>query len=552
MNEAMKHRGPDGRGVWCDDARSVFLGHVRLAIIDTSDAALQPMVSGNGRYVMVYNGECYNFRDLRRILEAEGCRFRSQSDTEVVLEWVASRGIAGLAEIKGMFAFAFWDDREQSLLLVRDRFGIKPLYYAERPGGRLLFASEVRALPASGLIERRVRVEALVDYLLYGFVIEPETIVAGVAMLRAGTWLRWRARGGKAEQGTFFSGLSGRPDGRVSLPEMRERFVGAVESHLVSDVPLGAFLSGGVDSSAVVGAMSKSRGAAVKTLTVTFPDAVDYSEGDHARRWARKCGTDHTEVPLTGEDLLRLLPRALSAQDQPTVDGVNTFVVSRAARDAGLTVALSGLGGDELFGGYPSFRDVPRALRWRSLLGGLGPLLGRAAEGFFPPFHRQPAKIADLLQAPPELADMYAARRRLFSPFQCAKLYPGFAPSPRSSFGIDSHAADLHPLDRVSLLEQTFYMRNQLLRDSDSMSMACSLEIRVPFLDADFVETAWAAGASGARRQAHFRPGPGWPGTPRGARKAQAGIYPAFQGMDVRAAPKDCRGPASAVARTLR
>jgi asparagine synthase (glutamine-hydrolysing) len=275
---------------------------------------------------------------------------------------------------------------------------------------------------------------------------------------------------------------------------LREAFLSAVGSHLVSDVPIGAFLSGGVDSSAVVGAMARLGGAEVRTLTVTFPDAPDCSEGRQAAAWASACGATHQEVPITGGDLLALLPKALAAQDQPTADGVNTYVVSRAARDAGLTVALSGLGGDELFGGYPTFRDTPRSLQWRRVVGPLGRPLAASVRAFANGLHRRPAKIADLLSSPADMSGQYAARRRLFAPWQCARVFPAANACLEARSRPAVPVSGLHPLDAVSALDQAFYMRNLLLRDSDFMSMACSIEIRVPFLDTDFVEAAWAAG----------------------------------------------------------
>lgn len=501
MCNAMAHRGPDDAGLWRAQDGSVCLGHRRLSVLDTTQHAAQPMLSPDGRYILVYNGELYNFCELRNQLAAQGIPVGSSGDTEVVLAWLVQHGPAGLADLRGMFALALWDTLERRLLLARDPFGIKPLYLFQNRE-QLLFASELRGLLASELVPRKLAPAALRDYLAWGFTLEPHTIVQGVRVAPPGRYLLIDQHGTREH-------LAIPP--AAPLTPLASAFTTSVQRHLASDVPIGAFLSSGVDSSAIVGAMHASN-CDVRTLTVTFPDATELCEGTQAHHWANKLGTQHTELPVTGSDLLALLPTALAAQDQPTLDAVNTYVVAKAARDAGLTVALSGLGGDELFGGYPSFQDVPKAARLRKHAGPFGPIAAAALRPWEHTHQRRIAKIADLLRAPQTRCGIYAARRRVLSLHQCQALAPAL-PQPGERDLV--HAAppflsDLETiengqeLDAVSLLELSLYMRNQLLRDCDSMSMAVSLEIRVPFLDADFASIAWQHGHAVRDRKQTF------------------------------------------------
>lgn len=490
----MRHRGPDGSGQFVSADGRVRMAHARLAILDVSAAATQPMRSEDGRFAIVFNGECYGFQRLRERLASAGERFRTTSDTEVVLRWLMRHGRRGLADLDGMYALALHDAAAGTVLLARDAFGIKPLYVA-RLGRGLAFASEVRALLAAQVVPRRVDPLGLAGYLSYGVVPEPSTIVQGVEMLAPGSWLEWSVADGSVATGRGGSPLGGTPTGRVQPDELREAFLRAVQRHLVSDVPIGAFLSGGVDSSAIVAAMAQVAGTDIRTLTVSVPDVPALDEADLARAWAARWHARHHEVRLSASDLLRDLHGALAAQDQPTFDGINTYIVSRAARAAGLTVALSGLGGDELFGGYAPTRDVPRALRLRRRLGPLARPLGRALGALTPAWSRSASKRADLLTAAPAVGELYAARRRIFSPSQVARLWPS-APGAPLPLGLEEAGlASLEPRDAVCRMEASFYMRSQLLRDSDVMGMAASLEIRVPFLDLEFAGLAWNAGA---------------------------------------------------------
>lgn len=496
MLASMAHRGPDGEGIYISPSGLCVLGHRRLAILDLTEHAAQPMRSPDGRFVLTYNGECYNFRELREELRDDGEEFASTGDTEVVLRMLARRGEEALTRLNAMFALALWDDKERRLLLARDRFGQKPLYLARVHGG-WLFASEVRALLASGLVQRRIDWTGVLGFLSFGAVQQPNTIAAGVSEIEPAASVLLGVNGRRSTRCYWRPGR-----GKASLRghELREAFLAAVRRHLMADVPIGVFLSGGIDSSATAAAATRAHGGKVGTLTVTFPDDPSLSESTHALKSAQLHGTDHREVPVTGQDLLRLLPAALDAMDQPTVDGVNTFVVSRAARHAGLKAALTGLGGDELFGGYPSFRDVPLLARVSRLA---VPVTGLAARIMnTAAFHsKRWNKITDSMQAPPGLLGAYIVRRRLFSSRQVRALAPGPAGnrwisglSPSRLAGLTLLAEGRKAPDAVSLFEIDVYMGQMLLRDADCMGMANSLEIRAPFLDADFVHAALSLG----------------------------------------------------------
>ena len=506
MAAAMAHRGPDGEGIYVSPSGACVLGHRRLAILDLSDAAAQPMVSNNGRWALVYNGECYNYRELRDDLCAKGEVFRSSGDTEVVFRLLAREDPqTAIPRMNAMFALALWDESKQTLLLARDRYGQKPFYYA-RVGKLLLFASEIRALLASGLIARRADPAAIRSYLSYGAVQEPQTIVAGVALLAPASSVTFEPNGIE-KHNIFWLPPTKKID--LSPEDLRASFFAATRRHLVSDAPLGLFLSGGIDSAATVAAAAGSDGSHVKTLSVVFPEQPGQSEAKYAAVIARKAGTDHTEVPITGGQMLRMLPEALDAMDQPSGDGINTYIVSHAARLVGLKVALSGLGGDELFAGYSSFYDVAWMLRARRLL---GPVRKPAASLLerYAPFRIHMSKIVDLLDAPPSVLSSYLTRRRVFSSRQIQKMAPGLARCGWESGLEDSFYQLLETLgaghtvqDIVGLVEMRAYMGQTLLRDSDVMGMAHGLEIRMPFLDNDFSSSALMLEVAARTPRAH-------------------------------------------------
>lgn len=512
---SIRHRGPHSSGMI--DVGALLLGHVRLRVIDVSSAARQPMCTADGRYVLVYNGEVYNFRALRALLRDRGHDFRSESDSEVVLRAWAEWGEAALDRLEGMYAFALWDDERQSLHLVRDRLGIKPLYWHDDGDGTVTFASEVRALLATGLVPRALDCAALRAFLEQQTVPSPRSLVAGVRLLSPGCHLRLNLRDGRATVGGIRSywdvaerSLQRSPDlagldRDAALRGLRERLAAAVERRLVADVPLGAFLSGGVDSTAIVGLMSRVSSEPVRTFTVSFGEP-GYDDDHYARIAAADLGTDHHEVRLTTDDLIQRVPAAVAAQDHPSGDGINTWVVAGAAKRAGLTVALSGVGGDELFGGYPSFGRL-------RLLGRAQPFLeamrGSMASGAarLARFLRRGVtgdKVAALFGTSGAVPQAYPILRSVFGEVQIRGLLAQ-APSDHHSVGdasIPSYSDDLHRrltrnprlslLQQVSVAELTCYMHDVLLRDTDQMSMAHSLEVRVPFLDTELVEYALA------------------------------------------------------------
>ena len=498
MNSLLHHRGPDDAGVY-QDGKCLAIGHRRLSIIDLSREGHQPMTSACGRYVLAFNGEIYNFRSLRQHLSYP---FRSHTDSEVILAAWSLWGSEAITRLSGMFAFALWDTQNQTLHLVRDRTGIKPLYY-HITDQHLIFSSEVRALLSGGLTPRRVNRSAIVDYLRYQCVHEPETIVENVALLPPATHMTIHSDGRHklsrywAPQSVDIklhgSKLTDQASVQKAVTDTLER---VVERHLEADVPYGAFLSGGIDSSVIVGMMSRLR-KKVSTFSVTFAEE-QYSEARFARQVAEKFKTDHHEIRLTPDDFLALLPDALDHMDHPSGDGPNTYVVSRATRQAGIKMALSGLGGDELFAGYDIFTRMhklqkarmlnllPRALRSE-----LGHCLRRLRPGI------ASDKLSALLSLP-EITPVnaYPIMRQVLSDIQITditnlKTLPDNRVAGYAKRLESSSAFDKFPIcSQVSILEIASYLGNVLLRDADQMSMAHSLEVRVPFLDHELIELA--------------------------------------------------------------
>jgi len=488
MLRALRHRGPDDSGMWTAPGSHAALAHARLSIIDLSPAGHQPMSTPDGRLTIVFNGEIYNHRGLRTDLEARGVAFRSNSDTEVILRAYEAYGTECVAKLRGMFAFALWDERERSCLFARDAFGIKPLYLAERDG-RLVFASEVRALIASGLVSRELDPVGVNGYFRTGSVPEPRTLLKDVRCLPAGHWARWRAGRLDARRYWTLDFTPGEQATATAVSATRGALLDSVSHHFISDVPVGVFLSGGIDSTALV-ALARAVGRTeLHTYSITFPDAPN-DEGALARRTAAHFGTTHHEWPLNAAAGMGLFQQFLAAMDQPSIDGLNTFTVSKFAREQGMKVVLSGLGGDELFGGYKSFREVPRLARLNRFLRRTGPVravaqaaLGRARRA---PLRR----LGEMLGQPARLDTAYAALRGTFTPAEAAALTQHVTGQPAPTEAPDEvEFSDPTPKDTVSRLELTRYMRNQLLRDSDVMSMAHGLELRVPFLDRPLLDT---------------------------------------------------------------
>ena len=482
MNNAQKHRGPDDQGI--AECGAVVLGNTRLAIIDTSAAGHQPMndpVTGNW---ITYNGEIYNFKDLRDEISGP---WLSDTDTEVVLRAYGKFGTEAFSKFRGMFALAIWDNQNQTLVLARDSLGIKPLYYYAS-NNQFIFASELRALLATDLIPRRLSAAGIDSYLATGSVEAPLTIIEGIKQLLPGHVLRVRAEDRIEIIDTEFATHkpqtveSNRKD---AVARLRHELEESVRLHLVSDVPLGVFLSGGMDSSALVALMSRVSKQRPRTFSVVFDETkfAKFTEAPFSQAVAERFNTDHSEIRLGEDRLLEILPDAISALDQPTMDGINTYVVSSAVKSKGITVALSGLGGDELFAGYPSFR---RALRFDAMsqvskrvlrvASGVGQL---AVNGSV-----QHHKFWQLANSSSKAEDVYRISRQLFS-MEAVKRITG-----RNDV---KHAQNRHEgngdiVNTISRLELTGYMTNTLLRDTDAMSMAHSLEVRVPFVDTKVVD----------------------------------------------------------------
>ena len=494
MASAIAHRGPDDEGFaelkGAHGATKGVFASRRLAILDLSMAGHQPMWSRDGRFCLAYNGEIYNFRELRDELSREGVKFESTGDTEVVLEGWIRWGSRVLPRLRGMFALALWDRDEERCYLARDPFGIKPLYVTETPGS-VLFASEIRALLTSGLVARRLSSFGLRSYLAFGSVEEPHTIIDSIEAVPAGGFLTVDCRRdtsvvGQAEHfADVFppAEMPGESSAHSRTDNLRSALRDSVAHHLLSDVPIALFLSGGLDSSTVVGVASEVSDSTLDTFTITF-DEADYSEAEPARAVAKKFGTRHHEIPLTGRDLLDSLPGAFAAMDQPSLDGLNTYAVSRAVRANGIKVVLSGLGGDELFGGYPSFRRAEVTAKLWGLRGAARfALAGASAVTHDSRIERLKIMFGDYSPS----VGAYHASRTLFDTRQARSLR-SFRDRGTSLVAYNFRGLSL--LQQVSLLETIGYMRNTLLRDSDVFSMAHSLELRVPFVDREVAKAA--------------------------------------------------------------
>jgi asparagine synthase (glutamine-hydrolysing) len=480
MNDAQRHRGPDDQGVaLCGE---VVLGNTRLAIIDTTAAGHQPMndpVTGNW---ITYNGETYNFKDLRDELSGP---WSSNTDTEVVLRAYREFGVDVFRKMRGMFALALWDHQRQTLVLARDPLGIKPLYYYVSEN-QFVFASELRALLASGLIPRKLSAAGVNSYLANGSIEAPLTIVEGVKQLLPGYVLHVRANDARQIELTDTEFATPKPqsvDGNRedAVACLRHELEESVRLHLVSDVPLGVFLSGGMDSSALVALMSRI-GTQPKTFSIVF-DEPKFTEAPFSRAVAERFNTDHSEIRLSEDRLLEILPSAIASLDQPTMDGINTFVVSSAVKRKGITVALSGLGGDELFAGYPSFR---RALRFDAM-SQMSKRVLRAASGVGQVALNgsvQRHKFWQLANSGGKPEDVYRISRQLFSADSVMRITGRDGDQPAHN----GHHANGDVVNAISRLELTGYMTNTLLRDTDAMSMAHSLEVRVPFVDTRVVD----------------------------------------------------------------
>jgi asparagine synthase (glutamine-hydrolysing) len=514
MTDCLAHRGPDGDASWEStpgaNGQGVLLGFRRLAIIDLSTAGDQPMVDDVTGQVLVYNGETYNFQALRDSLVASGQMFRSTGDSTVVLRSVATMGPSAVSSFRGMFAFALWDPAKRTLLLARDSLGIKPLYIArsQDKSGRwtLAFASEVRALLASGLLGTpRLEPSASASLVWNGFLVGPETAVQGVESLVPGQLRLYTDAGAETLREDFAhyprADKSAKP---LDEDELAFELEESVRLHLISDVPLGVFLSSGIDSSAVANLAHKATRGAVHTFTLAFEEQ-DYNEGRVARRIAQAIGTQHQEVVLTEGDFVGRLDEALDSLDQPTFDGLNSFYMSHAVRKAGFKVALVGTGGDELFGGYTSFRDLPLLHRFGRLLPQLPrTALAKAATlalrtlqretGSLPPQTRW-AKLPDMVKQGNDLLGLYQLAYALFLPEFQEQLLGEAAPRAHADglpaetrARLEQELKGRTDLAAISALEQRLFLGERLLRDNDAASMAASIEQRLPLVDMVLLE----------------------------------------------------------------
>jgi asparagine synthase (glutamine-hydrolysing) len=505
MLTCQKHRGPDDEGSEVVELGgwAAGLGQRRLAIIDLTPAGHQPMVHPETGDVLTYNGELYNFQDLRAELEASGVRFRGHSDTEVILHGLARWGPAVIDRLCGMYALAWLDRRNRKLLLTRDPVGIKPLYLSRTPE-RLLFASEVRGLLASGMVERAVDPGAVAGVLAFGAVQEPRTILKGVTTVPRGAVLEFDLSGGTiGEARTVQRWRFPAPDPAVdearAVGSLRETLDTSVRQHLISDVPVGVFLSSGVDST-ILATLAARHTERLRTFTVGFADNPDMSEAPLTEKTARDLGVEHAEIQITGADALETARAWMRSQDQPSMDGLNVYVISKAVRERGIIVALSGQGGDELFGGYPSFAEVPLGVRRMKKITWL-PRSVRAGAAVLATA-RRPAmvrfKAVDMARSRGDVRGLFFHRRRMLSDPQLEALGVSAAALgldenfvPHEALEADGEVAG-DPVATISRLESRFYMGNMLLRDGDSNGMAHSLEIRVPFLDRRMLDLAYS------------------------------------------------------------
>jgi len=499
---SLAHRGPDDSGTVI--IRETFprtveigLGNRRLAILDLSPLGHQPMQDPETGNWIAFNGEIFNFREIRKELEREGASFRGNSDTEVLLRAYGRWGEDCLSKLRGMFGFAIWDARRHKLFLARDQMGIKPLYYFSSDR-YFLFASELRTLLGTGLVPRRLDRAGLLNYLAFGSAYDPVTLVEGISSLLPGHSLVWE--NGALSEKRYWDFRSDEPgDRRNSRPNEAERqhieeemhgaLAESIRMRMVSDVPVGVFLSGGIDSSTVTGILSRD-GDRLNTFSVVFREA-EYSEAEYSRLVARTFNTEHHELLVSQGDALAAIPPALAAMDQPTVDGLNTFFVSRQARAAGIKAVLSGLGGDELYAGYSTFQTVPRMERFLQIWGVFPKSIRHgfsSAIGQWVGDTDQSRKLTALATENGNLIHPYFLSRMLFTPQSRAALLSsiGLVELDRSRAALDDcvrRATDFDAINRVSYFESRCYMVNTLLRDTDVMSMAHGLEVRVPLID---------------------------------------------------------------------
>jgi asparagine synthase (glutamine-hydrolysing) len=510
INQAQRRRGPDGEGHWESSNSRIALAHRRLAIIDTGQSGAQPMTDATGRWTITFNGEIYNYRELRVDLERAGVKFLTQCDTEVLINAIAVWGEGGLLKARGMFAFALWDAQEQELWLARDPYGIKPLYTAQSRGV-LWFASQARALARHAPVDISRDPAGLVGFYLWGHIPEPFTWWSGISILPAGQLLRVRAGAEVAAARPFWSTEHCFQSGAaepVSADELRALLVDSIRHHLVADVPVGIFLSAGIDSSTIAALASEQR-SDLQTITLAFEEyhGSSQDEAPLAEATAKLLGTRHSTIRIRRDQFLAMYDDFFESMDQPSIDGLNSYLISHAAATLGLKVALSGLGGDELFGGYSTFRQVSRLLKiGRSIPISMEAI--RRIEGVIRalvPRSVSP-KLSNLLSHSQDLPSAYLLRRCLYTSDELELLLD--LSWIKAGLGrLQTTQALQNTIDalskgncgihaQVAALESCWYMRNQLLRDVDWAGMAHSLEVRVPLVDCRLLERLGPAIAS--------------------------------------------------------
>jgi len=489
MTNCMAHRGPDADGFFVEGI--IALGHRRLAIIDLSPSANQPFSDNSGRYKMVFNGEIYNYKDVKALITDYD--FKTTSDTEVIIAAYSKWGPDCLSYLRGMFTIAIWDRVEEEIFIARDRMGIKPLhFYIDED--KLLFASELRAIIKAGDIPRKINEEALVDYFSYQSVAYPFSIIQNIQQLEAGCWMKIKK--GSVQKRTYWDVAERKETYDFSSKEkvhsqIRELMLQSVKRRLVSDVPVGAFLSGGIDSSIVVGLMAEAGEGRPNTFNIAFSEK-EYDESYYADMIAKKFNTCHTSILLKPETFLEELQNALDAMDTPSGDGINTYVVSKAIRQQGMAVALSGIGGDELFAGYPYFTQYLQLQRKKWLWN-----LPKTVRRFFASGEgSKKDRIQQLLLSEScSIENVYPIFRQILTPELLDKLTRLGDIKSRGGGSLRSELEhrknklkDFPLLSQVSIAEYLGYTQHTLLKDTDQMSMANSLEVREPFFDKDLIE----------------------------------------------------------------
>ncbi len=498
MRESMVNRGPDGYGLWIDSKRHIGLAHRRLAIIDISKNAEQPMMDKNNDIVVCYNGEIYNYLELRSSLKSKGYIFQTDSDTEVLIHLYIEYGMEMVHHLRGMYAFSIWDSNKRGLFIARDPFGIKPIYYAD-DGNTYRFASQVKALLNGGNIDTSLEPAGHVGFHLLGYIPEPYTLYKGIKAFPAGTTL-WIDSTGRKSKRTFFSiyneyNNASYESEKYSRNELRERLrevlVDSVKCHLIADVPVGIFLSSGLDSATLV-ALASEFNSNIRTLTLGFEEYRNtrIDETPLAKKIAKHYNTSHQSKWVMKDDFEQERDNYFASMDQPSIDAINTFFVSKVAADAGMKVALSGIGGDEIFGGYPSFSDVPNMVNRLGFMNNF-PLVGKVFRVVSAPIlkHFTSPKYAGLLEYGGSYGGAYFLRRGLYMPWELPDVLDGEIVKEGwcklNIFNQLEHSVNEGGLTHcnVSALELNWYMKNQLLRDADWAGMANSLEIRTPLVD---------------------------------------------------------------------